>query len=47
MFEIIALEKAGYKDKISSKDGIINKWKKELEVPELFENVELYKQFIS
>ena len=46
MFPIIALERNGYKDKISSKEWIINKWKKELEIPEMFENLEVYREFV-
>lgn len=46
MFEIIALEKQGYKDKISSKEWIIKQWKTCLEIPEMFENLEVYRDFI-
>ena len=46
MFEIITLEKNGYRDKISSKDWIIKKWKGELELPDIFENVEAYRTYL-
>jgi hypothetical protein len=38
------LEMKGYKDKISSNPPIIQKWK-ELELPELWLNIEEYRKF--
>lgn len=46
MFKIIALELKGYKDKISDKDGIIQKWSKEFEIPEMYDNLPMYREFI-
>ena len=46
MFKIIALELKGYKDKISSKEWIIQKWTSELEIPEMYDNLSMYREFI-
>lgn len=46
MFKIIALELKGYKDKISDKEGIIQKWSKEFEIPEMYDNLPMYREFI-
>ncbi len=46
MFQIIALELAGYKDKISSKDWIISTWVNNFEIPEMYWNTQVYRDFI-
>lgn len=46
MFKIIALEIKGYKDKISSKEWIITKWTDEFEIPEMYDNLHMYREFI-
>ncbi len=46
MFKIIALELKWYKDKISSKEWIINKWTKEFEIPDMYDNLPMYREFI-
>lgn len=46
MFKIIALELKGYKDKISSKEWIIQKWSNEFEIPEMYDNLPMYREFI-
>lgn len=47
MFPIIALELAGYKDKISSTTGwVIAWWTSQFEIPEVYGNTELYRKMI-
>jgi len=46
MFKIIALELKGHKDKISSKEWIIQKWTSEFEIPEMYDNLPMYREFI-
>lgn len=46
MFKIIALELKWYKDKISSKEWIIQKWSSEFEIPEMYDNLPMYREFI-
>lgn len=46
MFQIIAFEVVGYKDLISSTEWIITKWSRDMEMPEVYGNVELYRKLI-
>ncbi len=53
MFKIIALELAWHKDKISSKNWIIANWSKDpetwlsgWEIPEMYDNLPMYREFI-
>ncbi len=47
MYQIIALELAGYKDGISSKEGVLNSWEGKYEIPEMYKNAEMYRNFMN
>lgn len=48
MFPIIALELMGYKDKLSSQIGwVINTWAQNLEIPDMFGDINLFRNAMS